>query len=405
MTKNDKYTILIDGNFLLHKTYHVAKHISNGKFDFIKDPAADKNLLLWKLSMDFAAELKRFDSIIENVIYCIDGSSWRKHYFPKADIEQGENIKYKANRVQSNDIDWGLIYETHQEFAKGIEKLGIKTVRLDGCEADDLIFAYSSVLNAKGRNALVISGDGDLTQLVNHDDTNNANTIYYNKFAKTLYVAPGFTDWVSNTKIQAIDIFNQPIDITDNSKDGLKSIVKSLDSTDVNTAEFQFKKIIKGDSGDNVAPLYAQPKVYKSGKKKGQEYFSTPSDKQINEVLKTFNERYDTINPVMFWNKDIISEICGLVKMTCKYNDVSMKQLEKNYADNRNLMILHEKAIPTPIMESMTNNIAVFSNLEINKSELNALKDYKNILDETSYEEKEKKKQSSGGFFNSFNLD
>jgi hypothetical protein len=104
----------------------------------------------------------------------------------------------------------------------------------------------------------------------------------------------------------------------------------------------------------------------------------------------------------MFWNKDIISEICGLVKTTCKYNEVSMKQLEKNYCDNRNLMILHEKAIPSPIMDAMTNNIAIFSNVVINKTELNTLKEYRNILDETSYEEKEKKKQSSAGFFGSF---
>ena len=35
MTKHDKYTILIDGNFFLHKCYFAAKNIANGNMDFI----------------------------------------------------------------------------------------------------------------------------------------------------------------------------------------------------------------------------------------------------------------------------------------------------------------------------------------------------------------------------------
>jgi len=38
MIKNDKYTMLFDANFHLHKTYFAAKNIAKGKFDFIEDP-------------------------------------------------------------------------------------------------------------------------------------------------------------------------------------------------------------------------------------------------------------------------------------------------------------------------------------------------------------------------------
>ena len=67
-----------------------------------------------------------------------------------------------------------------------------------GCEADDLIFGWSSYLNSVGRNSIILSGDNDLIQLVHHDATSNTNTIYYNKFIKSLYVYPGFTEWIAN---------------------------------------------------------------------------------------------------------------------------------------------------------------------------------------------------------------
>jgi 5'-3' exonuclease len=406
MTKNDKYTILIDGNFMLHKTFHVAKNISKSKFDFIEDPKGDRNLLLWKLAMDFSSEIKRFDSLIDNVVYCIDGSSWRKHYFDDEELDTGDQIKYKANRVKSNDIDWKEIYDCHTEFSKGLEKLGVTVLRMDGCEADDLIFAWSATLNAKGKNALIISGDNDLMQLVNHDNQNGTNTIYYQKFMKTLYAQEGFVEWLDNTVESKVDIFDMPIDVHDISKDSLKNLVRSLEVTEINTEEFQFKKIIKGDMGDNVAPIYVQKKIRKSGDKKGQEYNTSPSDAKADLILTKFQEKCtEPINEVMFWNKEIIREICGLVKVICKYPEASIDELEKNYIDNRNLMLLHDKALPPPIMESMVDMIEDKYKLVIGKSEINTLKQYNNILDKTTYEDTQKKKQSSAGFFGAFNLD
>ena len=97
-----KYTLIFDGNFWLHKTYFIGQKIKTGKpFNFIDEPDADKNLLLWKLSTDFAAEIKRFEGVVNRIVYTVDSSSWRKKFLDTA---------YKANRVKSESINWNEIY-------------------------------------------------------------------------------------------------------------------------------------------------------------------------------------------------------------------------------------------------------------------------------------------------------
>jgi len=74
-----KYTLIFDGNFWLHKTYFIGQKIKTGKpFNFIDEPEADRNLLLWKLSVDFSAEIRRFEGVVNRIVYTVDSSSWRK---------------------------------------------------------------------------------------------------------------------------------------------------------------------------------------------------------------------------------------------------------------------------------------------------------------------------------------
>jgi hypothetical protein len=60
-----KYTLIFDANFWLHKTYFIGQKIKQGKpFNFIDEPEADKNLLLWKLSVDLKCNNKSFQKIL-----------------------------------------------------------------------------------------------------------------------------------------------------------------------------------------------------------------------------------------------------------------------------------------------------------------------------------------------------
>lgn len=407
MAHSNKYTLEIDGNFMLNKCYFICVKMANTKMDFIKNPEEDKNQLLWKMAVDFASDIKMFDPILNQVVYCVDGSSWRKYYFDDEDIATGKEIKYKGNREKSDEVDWKKVYEVHDEFVSALEKLGVIIQRVEGCEADDLIFGWSSYLNSQGQNTIINSGDNDLIQLVHHDKT--SSTIYYNKFFKGFYVSNGFIDSLneetSSEEPVAFDIFNMPINIESDQKDGLKNIINSKEYQEINPFEFQFKKILIGDKGDNVSPLYEKEKIYQSGKKKGQSYTSRLSEKQAGEILKLFKKfkQIDDLTESIFWEKESIEIICKIAKKVCKIDHKTVPELITKYENNRNLMILHRRALPPPIMDSIMESVSKSYSNKLTTEAKNRLKNSETILEHTSYIKKESNSASS--FFGNFDLD
>ena len=389
-----KYTLVLDGNFWLHKTYFIGQKIKTGKpFNFIDEPEADKNLLLWKLSMDFAAEIKRFEGVVNRVVYAIDSSSWRKTYLDTA---------YKANRVKSSSINWSGIYEVHEEFAKGLEKQGVIISRVKGAEADDLIFAWTSHLNLEGQNAIIISGDNDLLQLVHLDQSSSANTIYYNKFDKDIHVFPKFEQWLKeDDSATTNDIFNVPKDLLSNTKQNLRDIIKTgkMKSREVNVNEFLFKKILVGDSGDNVPPLHTVVKETKAGPRT---YGVT--DKHVTEIMNRFMENKPFINQSHFFTDEHIQSICQFAKDVIKI-DKPVEEIYKRWITNRDLVFLHTNCIPKDVSERMLSSIEEISNKHLSASELHSIMDKDAILSGTSYTKEKKTEFNESGLFKSLGVE
>ena len=350
-----KYTLIVDGNYFLHKTFFISGRIKGkkGALNFIDDPEKDADLLAWKLATDFAYEVKRFSPVLDGIVYCIDSSSWRKDFYPESNaLETAQSQQYKGNRKRDNTINWKAIYDLHDKFAESLKKLGCTISRVSGAEADDLIFAWSAFLNMNNKNSLIFSGDNDLIQLA-CDNTNGTNTVFYNKFSKALYTAEGFSNWLSETSTESIDIFNQPLDLTSNTKMALQSVLKGIEIRETNTLDFVFKKILTGDTGDNVSPLHQFVKTGKNGKTRVYNLTETKAQK----ILETYEDKYGTITEHTFFTKESIQAICQITKDTLKIMNRPLSDLTQKYEDNRNLMYLHNKAIPSAIMNVMLKNI------------------------------------------------
>ena len=352
-----RYTLIVDGNYFLHKTFFISGKIKSkkdGPLNFIDDPQKDSDLLAWKLATDFAYEVKRFAPILDGIVYCIDSSSWRKDFYPESNsLQSAESQEYKGHRKKDNTINWKLIYELHDKFAESLKALGCTVSRVSGAEADDLIFAWSSYLNMNNRNALIFSGDNDLIQLVCNNEANGTNTLFYNKFSKSIYSFEGFTEWLSETNMDSIDIFNQPLDLTSNTKLALQNVVKGIAIKETNVNEFIFRKILMGDAGDNVSPLYQTIKKGKDGK---QRVYNI-TDSKANQILEDYEKNNGPIDQTTFFSNDSIVEICKIAKNNLRILDKNISQLVERYETNRNLMFLHQRAIPSAIMEAMLTNI------------------------------------------------
>lgn len=385
-----KYTLIFDGNFWLHKTFYIGAKIKTGKpFNFIDEPEADKNLLIWKLALDFAAEIKRFEGVVNRIVYTVDSSSWRKQFLDTA---------YKANRVKSSSLNWNGIYDCHNEFIEALEKLGVIISRVKNAEADDLIFAWSAHLNSEGQNAIIISGDNDLLQLVNMDNSSGANTIYYNKFDKDMHVFPKFQHWLDQDEHATTnDIFNLPIDLISNTKQNLRDIIKTgkMKSIEVNVMDFIFRKILVGDSGDNVPPLHTVVKETKAGPRT---YGVT--DKHVTEIMSQFKDDKVFINQSHLFNDEHIEQICTIAKSVIKI-DKPIEDIVTKWKVNRDLVFLHNNCIPKEVSTAMFENIESRYTKSLSGSELNSILNKDKILEGSSYSKEKKTEFNESGLFKS----
>ena len=121
---------------------------------------------------------------VDDVVLTVDSKSWRKDIYPDA--------KYKGTRKQNKTVDWTAVYEVYEAFQQIVAKKGVTVHQIQGAEADDVIFGWSTMLNARGKSCIVWTGDRDLIQLVNYSTTNDAHTVWYYNTKKSLYGYKGF---------------------------------------------------------------------------------------------------------------------------------------------------------------------------------------------------------------------
>jgi len=371
-----KYTLLFDGNFFLNKVFAVAQKIkftsSKKVLNFIDEPDDDKNILLWKLALDFSAEIKRFADISDSIIYTVDSGSWRKTVFPEQN--------YKGHRKKSDTVDWSGVFKTHDEFIIALEKCGIIISKVSKCEGDDLLFAWSKTLNQQGRNTIIISGDNDLLQLANIE--NECNSIFFNKFDKNLHTFRGFKKWLDTSDSDFVDIFALAT-TSSTVKDDFKKIIKTskMGIDEINVNEYIFKKILTGDAGDNVSPLYTKIKTSKTGK---DSTFGV-TDRHVGLIMDKYKTEHPFISESHFFNDDNIKYICEIAKEVIKIEDTDL-DLTIKYKINRDMVFLHGKCIPIDIMDAMHKHIESFKNTKLSGSKFNEIQLKDNILVHSSYD-------------------
>ncbi len=141
--------ILIDGNAILHRAFHALPPLNNKK-------GQQTNAVYGFFSMLFKIIT---DLNPEYLAVCFDR--------PKPTFRKELYVGYQAKRPKMDDDLVPQIKLVH----KGLKKANIQVFEIDGYEADDLIGTISTqaVKNKKENlQVIILSGDRDLLQLVNH---------------------------------------------------------------------------------------------------------------------------------------------------------------------------------------------------------------------------------------------
>jgi 5'-3' exonuclease len=275
--------------------------------------------------------LEKFEGRV-GFILCFDNKTWRKSYY---------NL-YKAHREYDDAINWEAYFKFVEDYCDKMSSIhNIKISKIEGGEADDLLYLWSKKLNNSGYDCVIISEDKDLLQLVRNTKKNNFTIVYNNSYkSPKVYKHPD-----TNLKEDDVEftIFNAS-DALLNSRTLVKWIIRESESLeDVNIENYLLKKILIGDDGDNV------PSVWSWQLKNGRTKRVTPSvaDKIILNYL-SINETplYYLFNDFEFFKTSLADSIKFVLGIT-----LDIEELKNNIERNCYLMCLHHNFMPKGILK------------------------------------------------------
>lgn len=242
--------LIVDMANLIHR----CKHITMGDI-------ATKSGMALHISLNaFRASYRKFKA--DHIVVCLEGRSWRK------DVYAG----YKANRVVDEAVrtrkereEDEFYFNVFKEFTEFLDKrTNVTVLQAQGCEADDLIARFIDI--HPNDNHVILSGDSDFFQLLEGD---------------RVKIYDGVKAWTFSTK-EVLDENDQPAFrkkqvpkkdgdgkiVKDKKGNVIKETVKIMEQPPIPEYEL-FKKIIRGDSSDNIHGAYPGVREDGSAKKPG----------------------------------------------------------------------------------------------------------------------------------------
>jgi len=210
-------------------TFFRARHVASRNSDPEEKAAFALHLTL--ASVNQAVRLYGID----HVVFCLEGKSWRKSVY----------APYKRNRIvdektvtEEDRAENEMFWQTYEQFTTYIkEKTNCSVLRHEEAEADDMIARFIHL--HPEANHYIISTDGDYAQLLSD------NVSQYNGVTGELATIRGY--------------------FKENKKPVIDKKTKENKLLEGTPEYLLFKKIIRGDAGDNVFTAY--PGVREKGSK------------------------------------------------------------------------------------------------------------------------------------------
>lgn len=218
-----KYALIDTAN-----TFFRARHVASRNSDLSEKIGMALHLTLASVNQ----AVRKYG--IDHVVFCLEGKSWRKAVYEP----------YKKNRIvdamsvtEAEKEESEMFWDTYAKFTQYIsEKTNVTVLRHERAEADDMIARFIHL--HPNDTHYIISTDGDYAQLIS--ETVNQ----YNGVTNELITLKGY--FKENGK-PVLDKKTKEPKLLEDPEYGL------------------FKKIIRGDAGDNVFTAY--PRAPEKGSK------------------------------------------------------------------------------------------------------------------------------------------
>ena len=372
--KVGKHTLLIDGNYFVFSRLFVLPKPKTGK---LLGDDKQKKQFMRKLSIDFASEMRKLKGFVDDVVLTVDSKSWRKDLYPESN--------YKGTRKPSSNVEWSSVYEVYEAWQNILATKGVTVHQIQGAEADDVLFGWSTMLNNRGKSCLVWTGDRDLIQLVNYSKPNDAHTIWYYNTKKSLYAYEGFIkdmeDSVSSNMTDADMLFNMGGQhmLRDNYQKEILdwTIANGIGTTEVNCEHFIFNKILTGDKSDNIQSVVTWQKEMKDGKLRTYSITDKVADKIYDQFVK---EGADFTIDLLF-SKEENDRLVDIIHRVVGRSSINI--IKSNLSSNIGLMLLHTRTIPDSIQRAIYS--AIEKDWEGAIDDIEAVQNMEKILEGTEW--------------------
>ena len=334
--------VLCDGNYIFHKTFGVFAGYGSVDPAKILNKKSDQAMFIRKVATDLCAALKYLPQG-GRMVFTSDSRSWRK----EIEIEDGG---YKSNRVKDENVDWTIFFELMDSFGLQLEKSGFIYSKSNGAEGDDLLYAWSRHFNSIGEDCVILTGDKDLHQITSFNGKNW--TVTWNSNSKNnIFTAPfGWKEgWLEKEPEVSIFEVNSFIDPE---KEKMKEFAKKIPIGEVETKNFILNKVLIGDKGDAVPPVW----TIKNGSK-----VMNLTEKKSESVLNSFFESEFsnlTLHEILE-NESCLNCISGTILRVMKDVDseINRKKVSSNIIRNFTLVWLDERVIPHQVWSGISDEI------------------------------------------------
>ena len=356
-----KVNLLIDSNNFLNKVlfglqkYSDRKKMMPGyiapKFSQTEHLPNDEveELFFEKIQVDYNYLLKDIPTP-DNIFLLKDAKSWRKKVL--IDGEATYKIRRKE-KLKEKSIDWNRFDNALNNFLE--ENTGIIPIKINGLEADDLIYLINEQLIEEDPDCLniIMSTDGDFNQLLGY------NTIIYNYMhTNTRFLISSKYDLMEYKSMATRPMLEKkshnPFNMRNHNFDGKYTDSKSLfesiedkftiesDDPDISL----FTKILYGDRKDDVPNIYKWEHI----NDKGKTVVTQVTPKYYTKII----EYYTTHNISMSMENFLTNKNVKLLKTlieTYTKKEIDLKQLAINLKRNRLLLYLSKQTIPGKLIE------------------------------------------------------
>lgn len=341
--------ILIDGNYIFHKTFGMfagySKDVDPSKILGTKE---SQTKFMQKVAIDLYSLLSDLPKG-DRLMFTIDSKSWRKEYY------EGYKSKREDKRGESgaDKAKWAIFFELLGSFAEYLETIGAVFSKVENAEGDDVIWLYSEHLNSLGENCIIISGDMDLTQLVSVN-SNSSWTIVWNAKMKNnvLSIDKAWIEHYLGVQ-EEVSVFNMAPSLSAD-KRKLRDILNKAEVNIVDQRKFIFIKMFAGDTGDDVPSIWSHIPT-------GKIRLVRVTELKAEKIWNSFNE---TEWKDLEFSELVVNE--DFLDWAAKYSIRLINGLDstdnrtkakENLLRNFDLMWLNEESLPSYVLESLKSEL------------------------------------------------